>query len=182
MARALEVVLFAVAALIIMMPRPTLDAESALKTSAIELEQVAELEDAHVAHPEDALAATNLADAYLRYDHPEWALQTLARYKDSGEPRVYLLRGIAHADRLEVQAGLDDCKRGVAACDKAPDKCSPLVRQKLDLIQQPLQALIDAHVDPAKDPLAARTAVGQALRATKGQAPKTPGDKPSDKN
>lgn len=168
MGRAIELLLMGLAALVVLLPRPTLDAEPALKAKPIELENVAALEDAHSGRPDDVEAACNLADAYLDFDHPEWTLQTLAGYLDKKVPRVHLLRAIAHADRLEVAAGLEETKRGLKLCDELGAQCSAVLRQKLELIQKPLQALIDKNVDPAKDPLAARNAVGQALRATKG--------------
>ncbi len=168
MMRAIELLLVGLAALVVLMPRPTLDAEPALKASSIELEEVARLEDLRAAKPTDVDAACELADAYLRFDHPEWSLQALEQFGDHKSPRVHLLRSIARADRFDVKVGHDEALRGLALCKEAPAACPDVVRQKLQLIEEPLGALVKSGVDPRKDPLAARTAIGKALHHTKG--------------
>jgi hypothetical protein len=168
MVRAIELLLVGLAALVVLMPRPTLDAESALKASPIELEEVARLEDQRAAKPTDVDAACELADAYLRFDHPEWSLQALEAFGDKKNPRVHLIRAIARADRFDVKVGHEEAKRGLVLCKENPAGCPELVRQKLELIEKPLGALVEAGVDPRKDPLAARTAIGKALHHTKG--------------
>lgn len=174
MVRFFEVMLLGLAALVVLLPRPSLDAEPALRASAIELEEVARLEDARTAKPDDVDVACDLADAYLRYDHPEWSLQTLDKFGDKKAPRVHLLRAIARADRFDVQVGLDEARRGLQLCKESPASCPELIRQKLEVVEKPLAALIASGVDPRKDPLAARTAVGKALHVTKGATTLTP--------
>ena len=178
MARAAELLLIALAALAVMMPRPTLDAEPALRASPLELDEVARLEDARAASPDDVEAACDLADAYLRFDHPEWSLQALATFGDRKNPRVHLLRAIARADRFDVSVGHQESVRGLALCKENPAGCPELIRQKLEVVEKPLAALVASGVDPRKDPLAARTAVGKAMRPTKGLPPLAPRETP----
>lgn len=174
MFRAIELLVVGMAALAVLMPRPTLDAEPALKASSIELEDVARLEDARANQPDSVDAACDLADAYLRFDHPEWSLQALAQFGDHKNPRVHLMRAIARADRFDVKVGLEEARRGLALCKETPADCPELIRQKLEVVEKPLAALIASGVDPRKDPLGARSAVGKAMHPTKSVAPEPP--------
>ncbi len=99
-------------------PRGSLVAKPALVGDRVELDRVATLEDARFARPDSVDAALALGDAYLRADHPDWALATTAPFVEAGDHRVHLLRATAWADRMQPVESVAESARGEAACDK----------------------------------------------------------------
>lgn len=179
MSRAFDVIGIAAVAVVLLLPKASLDAKPALAGEKIELDRIAALEDALYAQhdsPAEVDRAVELADAYLRLLHPDWTLSVTARFADLGDPRVHLLRATAHAERLEPAATIAEAKRGLAACDRTP-ACGDPTRIKLAMISSAMQALVDANVDPRKDPQKAREAVSKVLHSTSTRplvAPKKP--------
>ncbi len=163
-----DVVAVAAVAVVVLMPSGSLVAKAAMVGDRVELDRVAVLEDARFAEPDSVERALALGDAYLRSDHPDWALATTAQFVDAGDYRVHLLRATAWADRLQAPEAVAETTRGYAACDQeGPTKCDATARVRIGLVAGPMQALVDGNIDPRKDPKGARDAVRSVLHATK---------------
>src|SRR5581483_7797374 len=93
--RAFDLIAIVAVAIVLLLPKPSLEAKPALVGEKIELDRVAALEDARFAEPDNVDHAVELADAYLRLLRPDWALATLAEFASSGDHRVHLLRATA---------------------------------------------------------------------------------------
>jgi len=158
-------------AVVLLLPKPSVDAKPALEAEKIELDRVAALEDALFTEPDRVERATELADAYLRLLHPDWALGALARFADRNDHRVHLLIATAQAERLQPKAAVDAAARGLAACDvEGVEKCPPSERTRLTVVSAGMESLLAAGVDPRKDPKRAREAVASVLRSTKAKS------------
>ncbi len=165
--RLVDLIAVAAVAVVVLLPSGSLVAKPALVGDKIELDRVAALEDARFADPTSVDKALALADAYLRADHPDWALATTAQFEDAGDHRVHLLRATAFAERLDAQQAVDEAQRGYAACDReGPRTCDAAARVRIGVVAAPMRALVDAKIDPRRDPKAARAAVAGVLRST----------------
>jgi hypothetical protein len=165
-------------AVVLLLPKASLEAKPALTGSKIELDHIAELEDLHFVDPTNVGRANQLAEAYLGLIHPDWALAALASFSDDkiqpGEDgvRLHLLRATAHAERLEPQATVEEAARGHAICDALGARCNPSLGIRLNVIAGPMQALIDRGIDPRKNPKEAADAVSKVLHSTHAAPPK----------
>lgn len=180
MSRAFDLIAIAAVAIVLFLPKPSLQAKPALVGEKIELDRVAALEDARFAEPGNIDHAVELADAYLRLARADWALATLAQFSSSGDHRVHLLAATAHAERLEPGATVDEAARGLAACDAEGPRCSSADRVRFGVISQSMQSLVDAKIDPYKSPQQAREAVSRVLHSTKA-SDKAPAPAPKKK-
>jgi hypothetical protein len=169
MSRVLDLIAVVAVAIVLLLPKPSLEAKPALTGEKIEVDRVAALEDAHFAAPDDVERALALAGAYLDLSHPDWALATLEPFTARRDHRVHLLRATAHAERLEARACVDEAARGVLACDAEGEKCNPADRVRFGVISNSMQALLDLKIDPRKSPLEAREAVSKVLHSTRPQ-------------
>jgi hypothetical protein len=172
MGRLFDVFAVVAVAIVLMLPKATVEASPALDpevTHKIERDRVAALEDALFAAPDDVGRAVALGDAYLRLMHPDWTLAVLARFSDGkADHRVQLLEATARAERLEPQRALDAVKRGLAVCDAEGEaRCPAAERTRFSVIASGMQALVDKGIDPRKQPKEAREAVGSVLHAAK---------------
>jgi len=165
--RLVDLIAVAAVAIVVLLPSGSLVAKPALVGDKIELDRVAALEDARFADPTSVDKALALADAYLRADHPEWALATTAQFEDAGDHRVHLARTTAYAERLQAHEAVAEAQRGYAACDREGAKCDAAARVRIGVVAAPMQALVDAKIDPRHDPKRARDAVAGVLHATK---------------
>jgi hypothetical protein len=173
MRRIVDVVAVAAVAVVLLLPKPSVDAHVALVGDKVELDHIAALEDARFAEPDDASHAVALADAYLGLLHPDWALATTAQFASTKDHRVHLVRATARAERLEGAECVDESNQGLAACDaEGAQECPPAVRIRFNLISSAMQALVDQGIDPRKDPKRARQAVAEVLHAAKTKPPK----------
>ncbi len=170
MSRAFDLIAIVAVAIVLLLPKPSLDAKPALVGEKIELDRIALLEDARFADPNNVDNAVALADAYLRLLRPDWALATLDQFANGPDHRVYLLRATARAERLEAAATVDESKRGLAACDAEGAKCNDADRVRFGVISNSMQALVDGQIDPHKSPQQAREAVGKVLHSTKASS------------
>ncbi len=166
MSRIFDLSAVAAVAVVVLLPKASLEARPALTGAKIELDRIAELEDLHFVDATNVDRAGDLAEAYLGLLHPDWALQTLASFGDSPDVRIHLLRATAHAERLEAQATVDEAARGRAACDALGARCNPSLRIRLDVIANPMQALLDQKIDPHQNPKEAADAVSKVLHST----------------
>ena len=170
MTRIVDVIAVAAVAIVLLLPSGSLVAKPALVGDKVELDRIAALEDARFAAPDDVERALALGQAYLRAEHPEWTLETTAAFGARGDHRVHTLRATAWATRLQAAEAVAEAQRGYAACDKeGPKLCDAAARTRLDVVAVPMQALVDAHIDPRTDPRHARETVGGVLHATKAQ-------------
>jgi hypothetical protein len=169
-ARIVDIIAVTAVAVVVLLPSGSLVAKPALVGDKIELDRIAALEDARFSAPDDVERALALADAYLRAEHPDWALATTATFVDAGDHRVHTLRATAWAERLQAAEAVAEAQRGYAACDReGPARCDAAARVRLGVVAAPMQALVDAGVDPRKDPRKARETVAGALHATKAK-------------
>ena len=165
--RLVDLIAVAAVAIVVLLPGGSLVAKPALVGDKIELDRIAALEDARFADPTNVDAALALGDAYLRADHPEWTLATTAQFEDAGDHRVHLLRTTAFAEELQAPEAVAEAQRGYAACDReGPQRCDAAARVRIGVVAAPMQALVDAKIDPRQDPKAARAAVAGVLHAT----------------
>ena len=172
MRRVLDVIAVAAVAIVLLLPKPSVEANVALTGDKVELDHIAALEDARYAEPDDPSHAVALADAYLGLLHPDWALATTAQFVGANDHRIHLVRATARAERLEADQTVAETKLGLAACDaEGPQKCGPAVRIRFGVISSAMQALVDQGIDPKKDPKRARQAVAEVLHATKYHPP-----------
>jgi hypothetical protein len=174
MSRIFDLLAVAAVAIVVLLPKASLEAKPALSGAKIELDHIAELEDLHFVDPSNVDRGAELAEAYLGLLHPDWALEALASYGDSPDVRIHVLRATAHAERLEAQAAVDAAARGRAACDAQGPRCNPSLRIRLDVIAGPMQALLDKKIDPRQNPKEAADAVSKVLHSTRANQLKPP--------
>jgi len=168
MRRVLDVIAVAAVAVVLLLPKPSVEANVALAGDKVELDRIAALEDARFAEPDDAAHAVALGDAYLGLLHPDWALATTTQFVGANDHRIHLVRATARAERLEGEQTLAETKLGLTACDaEGAQQCPPAVRVRFQVISSAMQALVDQGIDPKKDPKRARQAVAEVLHATK---------------
>jgi hypothetical protein len=165
--RLVDLIAVAAVAIVVLLPSGSLVAKPALVGDKIELDRVAALEDARFADPDNVDKALALADAYLRADHPEWALAATAQFVTAGDHRVHLLRATAFAEELHAPESVAEAARAYQTCDReGASKCDTAARVRIGVVAAPMQALVDAKIDPRKDPKGARAAVAGVLHAT----------------
>jgi hypothetical protein len=167
LSRLVDLIAVAAVAIVVLLPSGSLVAKPALVGDKIELDRVAALEDARFSDPTNVDKALALADAYLRAEHPDWALATTTEFVDAGDHRVHLLRATAYAERLQAVEAVTEAQRGYAACDREGAKCDAAARMRIGVVAAPMQVLVDAKIDPRHDPKAARAAVAGVLHSTK---------------
>jgi hypothetical protein len=182
LSRIFDLIAVGAVAIVLLLPSGSLSAKPALVGDKIELDRVAQLEDARFAEPDDVQHALDLADAYLHLEHPDWALATTAAFVTRGDHRVHLARALAYADRWQPQASLAETGKAFSACDaEGEQRCDVSQRVRINIVAAPMQALVDAKIDPRKDPKRAREAVAGVLHATKAKDFSTPAVKPAKK-
>jgi hypothetical protein len=183
--RIVDVIAVAAVAVVVLLPSGSLVAKPALVGDKVELDRIAALEDQRFSAPDDVERALALGYAYLRAQHPEWTLETTAAFTGAGDHRVHTLRATAWAERLQAADAVAEAQKGYEACDReGPQKCDPSARVRLGVVAAPMQALVDAGIDPRQDPRRARDTVAGVLHATKTKdllqtAPKPPATKPA---
>ena len=78
------------------------------------------------------------------------------------------MRATAYAERLQAHEAVAEAQRGYAACDReGAAKCDAAARVRIGVVAAPMQALVDANIDPRHDPKAARAAVAGVLHSTR---------------
>ncbi len=158
----IDLIAIAVLGVVVLFPKPDLDAHPEFVGETVELDRIAALEDARFAAPNDLSRVIALADEYLGTSHPDFALATLA-HLDHSDPQVELLRATAFADRLEAPEAVEAARRGFEACDHTPS-CTIETRVRLETARAAMQTLIDHGLDALQQPEAARRVVAQTLR------------------
>jgi len=176
MNRLFDLIAVGCVAIVVLLPKASVDARPALQGDARDLARVAALQDALVRDPLSEPTATELAELHLRLEHPDWALITLSGFsgKDASA-KLSLLRATAHAERLDAAASILAIEEGRKACEARG--CSPVVAARMAVIAAPMQALVDQKVDPRTDPQRAKEIVGKALHSTRPGASISPAPK-----
>jgi hypothetical protein len=169
MSRIVDLIAVAAVAVVVLLPSGSLVSKPALVGDKVELDRIAALEDARFVDPTNVDRALALGDAYLRSEHPDWALATTAAFESVGDHRVHLLRATAYATQLQPKEAVAEAERGYAACDKEGPKCDVTARTRIGIVAAPMQALVDANIDPRKDPKGARATVAGVLHGTKAR-------------
>jgi hypothetical protein len=165
MNRVFDLIAIGVIAFVVLLPKASVQARPALDSEVVDMDRVAALEDELVREPHNESVATDLAELYNRLQHPDWALVTLAPFAaESSSARLSLLRATAHADRLDADAAVADTKVARQICETRG--CPSVVSARISIIEGPMKALVDAHVDPKKDQQKAKDLVGGVLHST----------------
>jgi hypothetical protein len=178
MNRLFDVIAVCCVAVVVLLPKASVEAKPALSADIGQESRVAALEDAFARSPNNEAIAVELSDLYLEVERPDWALVALSGFSGAtSSARVSLVRATAHAERLEADAAVSAVREGEAIC--ASRGCPQIVASRLALIGAPMQALVDGKIDPHKDLVRAKEAVGKALHSTRAGLPR--GAAPSDK-
>jgi hypothetical protein len=172
MSRIIDLIAVFAVAIVVLLPKPSVKAHPALAGEPLELDRLAELEDARYQRPDDVEPALALAEEHLSFLRSDWALMTLAGFASRPDFRVHMTLATAHAERLEAdqvvaEAALVEKDCAEADAGRAAPKCPPGTLAKVGLIRQSMQVLLDGKIDPAKDPVAARDAVSKVLHSAK---------------
>ena len=108
MNRIFDLIAVCCVAVVVLLPTASVDARPALlpdKIDIVELNRVSALEESYAQSrasgaPSQSIAI-DLAEMYLRLEHPDWALVALSDFPvDVAGGKLWLLRATAHAERL----------------------------------------------------------------------------------
>ena len=67
----------------------------------------------------------------------------------AGDHRVHLARATAYAERLQAAEAVAEAARATEACDReGAAKCDVSSRVRIGVVAAPMQALVDANIDP----------------------------------
>jgi hypothetical protein len=162
-----DLIAVVVVAVVLLLPKPSVEAHPAVDGDRVELDRLSLLEDAYTVTT-DLEHALALADIYEQLRHPDWALAVLQPYEDHW--RLHMLRATAWADLLDPKRAVEEVKLAEQGCERA--QCGEHNMIRLGVIKNSMQALLDANIDVAKDPLKARQAVEKILHTTKASPKK----------
>jgi hypothetical protein len=164
--RILDLIVIALLATIVLMPRPDATVKPALAVDPDLRARVAELQSTLVGKPDDVAAALELSNIYLDGHRPDWALATVtAQLKlHPNDYRLHHLRAIAFADRFEGEPAHDASVRALSLCEKSPTACGDAARTRLALLETTLKAV--AGVDMKKQPYLAKERIFETLHPT----------------
>ena len=191
--RILDLIVLALLATIVLMPRPDATVKPALAVDPELRARVAELQSSLIGQPEDVDASLELARIYLDAHRPDWALSVVtdaARYHPR-DYRVLHLRAIAYADRFEGVPAFDAAQSALALCEETPPPagapaCGDAAHSRLALLTSTLEAV--ARVDMKGQPYLAKERIFQQLHPTfipipkpkaKAKQPTPPSPKPA---
>jgi hypothetical protein len=162
----LDLIVLALLATVLLMPRPDATVKPALALDAEVGDRVAELQTQLTGKPADADAALELANIYLDGHRPDWALATvgpLARARPD-DYRFQHLRAIAYADRFEGAPAFEAAAQALTLCERAPKgmpACGDAVHARLTLLRAALESV--AGVDMKNQPYLAKERIFREL-------------------
>lgn len=166
--------LFAVCALavVVLLPKASVEARPALDGPQSALDWIAALQDEAFRRPNEMEPALELADGLLSLARPDWAIASLGRFVDeeardgrATDARMHLLLATAHAERFEAAETVAEVKqveKGCAGGEGTPT-CPVGTRARASLIGGAMAVLLEKHIDPAKDPQRAKYEVYHVL-------------------
>ena len=105
-----------------LLPRPDVQVQAALKLDPERRLRVAELEAQLVADPGEPQASLELADHFLDGHRPDWALAVLTKATERApqDYRLYARRALALAEHFEATDAFTAVQRALALCRAAP--------------------------------------------------------------
>ncbi len=169
--RILDLIVLALLATIVLMPRPDATVKPALAVDPDLRARVAELQSTLAGKPDDVDAALELANIFLDGHRPDWALASVTAQLKShpGDYRLHHLRAIAYADRFEGEPAHQASIEALALCEKDPapvgaPTCGDAARSRLALLETTLKAV--ARVDMKKQPYLAKERIFETLHPT----------------
>jgi hypothetical protein len=167
--RILDLVVIALLAAVLLMPRPDVTVKAALRLPSERRERVAELQAAMLGNPDPLAEAIELGDIYLDGHRPDWALATvgavLPLHQD--DYRLHQIRAVAYAERFESAPAFEAAGRALALCERpepARPPCGEAARSRLHLLHSTLQSV--AGVDMRANPALAKERIFEQLRPT----------------
>src|SRR5262245_32466528 len=99
MNRIFDLIAVVATAIVVLLPKASVEARPALSADPLDLTRVAALEEQLAQAPDRESIADDLAEMYLRLEHADWALIALASFAPaSSSARTWLLRATAHAE------------------------------------------------------------------------------------
>ncbi len=165
--RVLDLAILGLVAVAILMPRPDVVVQPALKLPADRLVRVAELEAQLGAQPGEAEASLELANLFLDGHRPDWALATVQKAieKTPTDHRLHTRRALALADHFEATPAFASVSEALKLCRAGSSQpCSDLDRSRIEILHNTLERV--NGIDMRKDPNEARARIMQALRPT----------------
>jgi hypothetical protein len=168
--RILDLIVLALLATVILMPRPDATVKPALAVDPELRARVAELQSTLIGRPDDVDASMELANIFLDGHRPDWALVTVtaAQKYHPGDYRLFHLRAIAYADRFEGEPAFEAAQQALALCERPPPPgvpaCGPAAQSRLTLLASTLEAV--SRVDMKKQPYLAKERIFQTLHPT----------------
>jgi hypothetical protein len=169
--RILDLIVLALLATIVLMPRPDATVKPALAVDPDLRARVAELQSTLAGKPDDVDAALELANIFLDGHRPDWALVTVTAQLRAhpNDYRLLHLRAIAYADRFEGEPAHEAAAAALTLCDRTPapvgaPPCGDATRSRLVLLETTLKAV--ARVDMKKQPYLAKERIFETLHPT----------------
>jgi Flp pilus assembly protein TadD len=169
--RILDLIILALLATVVLLPRPDATVKPALTLDAERRARVAELQSTLVGRPDAVDASVELANIFLDGHRPDWALATVtaAAKHHPNDYRLHQLRAIAYADRFEGEPAFTSVQRAVELCDATPPPagapaCGDATRGRLALLSATLQEV--SKVDMKREPALAKDRIFKTLHPT----------------
>ena len=163
--RVLDLAVLGLVAVAVLLPRPDVTVQPALKLDGDRRLRVAELEAELAARPGELDASLELGDLFIDGHRPDWALATLQEATDRAprDHRLYAQRAVALAEHFEATPAFAAADKALALCrsgSSAP--CTETERTRLELLHATLERV--SGLDMRRDPNTARVRIMQALR------------------
>ena len=169
--------LFAILALavVLLLPKASVNALPALEGPSVELDAIAAAQDDLARDPFDVGAAARLAHGFLDFGRVDWALATvgpqLARESQGAavDARAHLIVAAARAERYEIESALAAVPAVEKACEggEGTARCPAGTVARMQLIAAAMTGLRDQKIDPIAEPQRARLEVYKALHPSR---------------
>lgn len=173
-----DVVVAGVVAVAMFLPKRPLYAVDAYKVDAVQRAELAAAEARTLLHPDDGLAAAELADQLSRADQLDWAVEAADEGARRASPTSawWAMRSAAYAyaDRIDVQPAFDRADAALEACRalrveltdcKDTDPCPCWAETTGEFYRDYLSAGLRSGIDPRREPLKFRAAADQGVRS-----------------
>lgn len=176
-----DLVVTGVVLVAIFMPKRPLYAVDTYKLEEVERAELAAAEARTLLHPEDGLAAADLADQLSRAEVLDWAVEAAdeGAIRAHKESAWWAMRAAAYAyaDRIDVQPAFDRADASLQACRTLratlpdpsqcldSDPCPCWAETTGSFYRDYLEAGLKSGIDPRKEPLKFRAAADSGVRA-----------------